>query len=241
MMTVWIVVQEISYPPGIGGEPTLKVTHTVYQFHGGDCKVGRGIEVVAIFETEREALEYVAYLDANGVVIYNPVIPLAEGELPESQRQMLRVFLLVEELHRRGYEQLRICPNMSPSGMHYRCNITYADNIKPENGAVAIDFDDAALHTSANGPNLFNWPDAADASIPELARMFIRRYPAIAKKGRQPDPAYVRWFQTAITFARKGAFPLNHVDAHRGKHKWMPTTGSEEVHLPLPPMSPRSI
>src|SRR5438445_11614927 len=31
------------------------------------------------------------------------------------------LLLMVAELHRRGYQQLRIAPYMSPSGMHWRC------------------------------------------------------------------------------------------------------------------------
>jgi hypothetical protein len=35
---------------------------------------------------------------------------------------------MVNELHKLGYQLLRIVPRISPSGMHCRCSVTYIGN-----------------------------------------------------------------------------------------------------------------
>jgi hypothetical protein len=36
-------------------------------------------------------------------------------------RHAVGVLAMVGELHKRGYEKIRVMPFMSPSGMHWRC------------------------------------------------------------------------------------------------------------------------
>jgi hypothetical protein len=241
-MEVWIVVQQISYPnTGPGGEPMLNVTHEVMPFTGGDCKFGAGFEVVGIFESEHAANAYVADLAANGVILYDAPVPIKDGELPEGQQPTLRVFLMLEELHRRGYEQLRLVPGMSGTGLAYRSSITPAVNVCVAHGALAVDHSLVAAHTSANGKALFGWDDAAESSIAELARMFIRRCPKMARLGRAPDPSYVRWFREALAFARRGAFPVAYDSESCGRiirsenRCYLPTIGDGIGRLPMPP------
>jgi hypothetical protein len=241
-MIVWIVVQEVSYPTtGIDGSPQLRIEHSVHEFSGGDCKFGSGYEVVGIFETEFDANVFVADLTARGVILYNPPVPIEAGSVSEEQKPSLRVFLMLAELHRRGYEQLRIVPGMSPSGMHYRCGITPALNVASDHGALAIDTNLVANQTSANGDRLFNWEDAGEASIGELARMFIRRFPHLAKLGRAPDANYARWFDSALEHARRGAFPIAYDDGYFERpnpmpgQRSLPTLGAYDSDLAMPP------
>jgi hypothetical protein len=65
-------------------------------------------------------------------------------------RNALRAYLMLRTLHKRGFQQLRIIPGMSPSGMHYRTGITFAKNVAREHGARGIDFELVARNTSAN-------------------------------------------------------------------------------------------
>jgi hypothetical protein len=243
MIGVWIVVQEICYPnTGPGGEPTLAITHEVAHFSGGDCKFGSGLEVVGIFESADEANAFVEQLNAHGVILYNAPAPIREGELPAEQQPTLRVFLMLEELHRRGYEQLRLVPGMSNSGLAYRSSITPAVNVSVENGAIAVDEELVAAHTSANGSALFGWNDAPESSVAELARMFVRRYPKLARLGRVPDPCYVKWFQVCLGFARLGQFPIAYDSETFGRtlsshgQRYLPTLGQGTEKLRMPPL-----
>ena len=62
----------------------------------------------------------------------------ADEPLSETIINCIKVLEIVAALHRRGYERLRIEPGMSPSGMSWRCGITLAGNMDPENGALCI-------------------------------------------------------------------------------------------------------
>jgi hypothetical protein len=42
---------------------------------------------------------------------------------------------MVGELHRRGFQRIRISPAMSPSGLHWRCLIAAIALFSPDHGA----------------------------------------------------------------------------------------------------------
>ncbi|KXV06423.1 hypothetical protein CR51_11930 [Caballeronia megalochromosomata] len=51
-------------------------------------------------------------------------------------RRAVRLLAAVHELHKAGYQRLRISAGMAPSGMHWRCYLTSADNIREDGIAV---------------------------------------------------------------------------------------------------------
>ena len=137
---------------------------------------------------------------------------------------------VIDVLHRRGYERLRIVPGMSPSGMHWRCSVTRAGNITPEHGAMPIDFYRQSAHyTSASQNDYFDWEDAKDDGAEQLADKFLERHPEICEKGRGADPEYAAWFGTMVELARTGAFPIPYDDFDDEPNpERLPTTGEIE-------------
>ncbi len=157
---------------------------------------------------------------------------------PESREAhasyLLRILLMVRNLHRRGYGLLRIVPRSSGTGV-YRLYVTDAGNISAANGAEAIDDNRSATHTSANGPRLFDWPDASRASVPTLASLFLERFPEIAALAKGEDAGYAHWLQRAIGFARHAEFPQpnssqNVYDGRCPEGLGMPPPGLAESH-----------
>ncbi|HEY5505641.1 MAG TPA: hypothetical protein VIK28_10830 [Sedimentisphaerales bacterium] len=53
-----------------------------------------------------------------------------------------RLFLMVAELHKLGYESLRVAPFLSPSGCYWRCVILPASMTSPSHGARLANADD---------------------------------------------------------------------------------------------------
>ncbi len=102
-------------------------------------------------------------------------------------RRSRRVLLTVHELHKLGYQRLRIDPDMSPSGMHWRCSVTHVGNIQRMHGAMMCDFDDAAHYTTGQDNNYFWWEDARKDMARQLASKFLDRFPAIANLGLGAD------------------------------------------------------
>ena len=128
-------------------------------------------------------------------------------------RAARHVLRMVAELHVRGYQRLRIGPGMSPSGAHWRCASTPVSNILRSHGARLAHWDSPAAHySSADGRRYFDWADAAHATPPRLAELFIARCPEIAAAGYGEDWLYVGWYQHMLHVTYPDAFPIAYAD-----------------------------
>lgn len=71
-------------------------------------------------------------------------------------RRAQRVLAMVHELHKQGYQRIRIMPGMSSSGADWRCSITHVGNIAPKDGAKIVDWQlDCAHYTSGQDNSYF--------------------------------------------------------------------------------------
>jgi len=91
------------------------------------------------------------------------------------------ILLMIHELHRMGYQRLRITPDMAPSGMHWRC-------------AIAAPGAAAATYTTGQARAYFGWDDAAADTPQQLAQKFAARFAELCAQGRGADQAYADWF-----------------------------------------------
>lgn len=119
---------------------------------------------------------------------------------------------MVLELHKAGFQKLRVVPGMSPSGCYWRCHITPADNIQ-DNGWEPIDSEHGVAHyTSGDKDAYFEWSDSPGKTARELAQMFLDRMPAIASRGAGIDHPYAGWFVTLLGAAEASEFPVFFAD-----------------------------
>jgi hypothetical protein len=131
-----------------------------------------------------------------------------------SRRRALRVLTMVAELHKVGYQRLRIAAGMSPSGTHWRCSITPMDNVHV-NGWEPVDWDrNVAHYSTADGSRYFGWQDAARKSARQLAQMFIERFPHLAASSAGRDRAYAGWFVGTLGAAENGRLPIIFADGN---------------------------
>ncbi len=106
-------------------------------------------------------------------------------------RRAQRVLLMVHELHKLGYQRMRISPGLAPNGCDWRCSVTHAGNILKSHGAMPKDFNlDSAFYSTAQSNNYFGWKDAQADTARQLAAKFIKRFPHIVAKGKGNDWAY---------------------------------------------------
>ncbi len=154
----------------------------------------------------------------------------------EAHNNARRVLEMVAELHRLGYQRLRIGPGISPSGMYWRCAVTHADNIGSDHGAMVVDENhDTVTYSSAVGKNFFGWEDASDDDTETLARKFVERFPVIVRLGRGDDEEYAAWFTQVVALAREGDLPYAYSDWSEDMDPdHLPTVGSLRP-LPMPP------
>jgi hypothetical protein len=144
---------------------------------------------------------------------------------------------MVHELHKRGFQRLRVMPGMSPSGTSWRCNVTPASNILRTHGAMARDFGALTAHYTSGMENAyFGWEDARTDTARVLAEKFVGRFPEIAEAALGRDWAYVGWYGEMLGIAEQGYLPVAYAD-------WwdppppglLPTTPAYPRGLPMPP------
>jgi hypothetical protein len=153
-----------------------------------------------------------------------------------AMRRAQRVLLMVHELHKLGYQRLRIVPGMSPSGMHWRCSVTHTGNILAAHGAMMRIEGEAAHYTSGQGNAFFDWEDARRDTARQLAGKFLERFAELAAKGRGLDWSYAGWYVQMLGFAERGALPVAYADWDEEPDRdCLPTIGNPDEALPMPP------
>jgi len=55
-------------------------------------------------------------------------------------RRAIRVLAMIGELHKRGYQRLRVMPYLSPSGAYWRCEVGPVDTFYRNHGAILREF-----------------------------------------------------------------------------------------------------
>jgi len=125
-----------------------------------------------------------------------------------SVRRCVRVLSMVHELHKAGYQRLRVLPFLSPSGAYWRAWITSADNVAAD-GYTLIDWDSedrgqtVAKYTSGQDAEYFGWKDAAGLDARQLAQLFLDRFPAICARSVGLDWAYAGWLTDVLGHAER--------------------------------------
>jgi hypothetical protein len=143
---------------------------------------------------------------------------------------------MVHELHKLGFQRLRIVPGMSPSGMNWRVNVTPISNILRSHGAMAREFSRlSANYTSAMDNAYFDWEDARNDTARELADKFLTRYPEIVEAARGQDWEYAGWYVEMLGAAERGALPISYADWNGQPPLGRLQTTSYDVMIPAPP------
>ncbi|MDE0060423.1 MAG: hypothetical protein OXI22_19760 [Defluviicoccus sp.] len=122
-----------------------------------------------------------------------------------------RLLATIHELHKLGYQGVRISPGRSPSGAHWRCAVAAAPNFRRDGWSLVSD--SCAVHySSADGPRFFGWDDAPGKRPSHLARMFVERFPRLASDSIGMDYPYAGWFAAALGAVEHGRLPVFYAD-----------------------------
>jgi hypothetical protein len=161
-------------------------------------------------------------------------------------RRAHRVLRLVSDLHRKGFQNLRVMPYVHP--LAYRIAIAPAECFLPENGiALRKDaFDSAAVYSSASENRYFDWPDARQDTSVQLAEKFLLRFPEVAARGKGSNSRYAGWLSDLLGVLAMGDFlPVVRTEYTTDEelrqlrtlrlHRWTPAgLGAPELEFPLP-------
>lgn len=133
-------------------------------------------------------------------------------------RRITRVFQMVHELHKIGYQGVRICPGITSSGSYYRIHIATADSMDHREGYglyphFNIDPDtesepSTVIYSSSVDNKYFGWEDGPGSSAKNLANKFITRFPEMAESSFYLDWAYAGWMTGLIGELENGWLPM---------------------------------
>lgn len=149
-----------------------------------------------------------------------------------------RLLLMVRALHRMGFELLRPRCGLSPSGVHWRFELTttasrFPVSMEPSRTTPRPSPLEHWDYSSAQGQRLLGRDDLCFATPEELALVILQHAPRLAYMGLGSDPAYVRWYASMLadsepegTYIEYADFdlPTDHLPVGRAR-------------LPLPPPS----
>jgi hypothetical protein len=165
-------------------------------------------------------------------------------------RRAVRVLAMVGEIHRRGYQKLRVMPFMSSSGHAWRCWIGPDTLFYRNHGAFLCDtgYSEEVQSTSPSAryttgaDHYFDWQDADHDDARTLADKFLAR---LAGQGEGWSYVYAGWYQRLLGLADRGWMPVVIHDGYNCSLKkinlfdlrpedWK-IANEKEPSLPLPP------
>jgi DNA-binding transcriptional ArsR family regulator len=159
----------------------------------------------------------------------------AASHAPPAHRLCRRVLLMVRELHRRGYERLRVAPGLTPTDMHWRCSIVPSSEVRPDHGAMTLIGYGVACYSTGHGSNFFGWADADHDSPMTLADKFLGRFSEVAAEGHQADPDYASWYARMLRATDPDGLIYAYADWDLPADH-LPVLGcTADVKIPLPP------
>ncbi|WP_076600580.1 hypothetical protein [Aromatoleum tolulyticum] len=106
---------------------------------------------------------------------------------------------MVSELHRMGFQRLRIMPYEHP--LAWRLAVAPRDGFSLRNGASLKDnaWEGVPIYSSAGGGNCyFDWQDAKSDNARALAEKFLLRFADVAKRGAGRDWQYAGWLSELV-------------------------------------------
>lgn len=113
---------------------------------------------------------------------------------------------MIAELHKRGYQRMRLCCSLSPSGLSIRTILTYKENVDSVTGCIIRDFfhfdEERVVAISST------WKEYDKVDAVELADSFLSMFPEFCKKCKGSDPEYDYWFGKVLKLADEGKFPI---------------------------------
>ncbi|WP_156525540.1 MULTISPECIES: LEM-3-like GIY-YIG domain-containing protein [unclassified Gordonia (in: high G+C Gram-positive bacteria)] len=141
-------------------------------------------------------------------------------------------------LHSNGHELVRVLPGDSPSGLHWRVNVTTADNLIDEDGYLELrDWDNSFRYTSGDEFMIARTPVTKATTVERIADLILEDIPST---GLGSDPTYVSWYSQLMRLVHQHhAVPYAYGEEVRAGVSW--DIGSNtDTHIEPPPQPPQT-
>ena len=175
--------------------------------------------------------------------MYNPgVMPKEKEDVLDPLGAAHKLLQMVAELHRRGFQRLRIAPGLAPGGDDWRCSVVPADRMDPANGAHEQTGNLlAARYSTAEDYHFFGWNDGGKMTVPDMAESFVRTFSTVCEHALGSDPVYANWFVSVVRTAEGGALPVAFKEGHEPAVAERLATTQPDVWLLWPPNPPARV
>lgn len=113
---------------------------------------------------------------------------------------VLQYMLVLQELHKQGYQKLRWFSYMAPNGCAMRCHITTQGNIYRNLEIKQLDKEHAWYVSTSQA-------DSKMVNVTPYVDEFKQEMSAFLDEGKGSDRDYVAWFDAVVGEAKKGLLP----------------------------------
>lgn len=118
---------------------------------------------------------------------------------PNKKLGVLQYMLMLQELHRRGFQKLRWMSYISPNGCAMRCHITTEDNLWDNNEIKVFS---KTWYTSIDNA------DSGMCNIEPYMHDFMGELGLeLLEAGRGKDTEYTMWYDKIVEYAKNGKLP----------------------------------
>ncbi|MET3732624.1 hypothetical protein [Moheibacter stercoris] len=132
-----------------------------------------------------------------------------------------KLLFMVEEIHKRGFQKLRVIPSLSPSGMYWRCN--FVEKVKRYEFCSSNWIYD---HEKGNSSEELKY------TTQELADLFIQENKEFIEHCKGEDEEYKNWYSQMLRQLKKDELPYAFADWEMPKGTWRTSEGNEIKTLP---------
>jgi type VI secretion system protein ImpC len=223
--TVFFAAQRAPWGPG-GPSPTSPHVAAVH-----DCTFEAALARLGASPNDADRLRDLALL------------PLVRAMALSPAR---RLMLMVRVLHRMGFERLRPCCGLSPSGVHWRFELTtearaerprsWTDGTLGARSRDALDVD----YSTAMGQRVFGLVETCFESPEDLAARLLRDAPSIPYAGLGRAQAYARWYDDMLARTEPEGVVIDDLDGDLPIDATLLANPPDaSVHVALPPSTAR--
>lgn len=128
-----------------------------------------------------------------------------------------KVLFIAEALHQKGYENLKIIPSLSPSGVYWRCSFV-TSNANKELEIIASNWIQNLYNISESEINL---------NIKELTDQFIEEHRDFLEKCIGKNEEYINWFKNALEILDVEELPYAFSDYFGPTTYWVTSLGKK--------------
>ncbi len=133
-----------------------------------------------------------------------------------------KILYVAGNLHKKGYQNLRIVPSLSPSGLSWRCSfVTYKEgrivNVYASNWIQGFD--------KINDKEI-------ELNIEELTNLFIEKENDFLQNCKGKNEEYVKWFERVLQNLKEEELPYAYAEYFSPTSFWETSLGNEIPTLP---------